>query len=410
MRNDNIPPGETKENKLEIYTLGRFQVCCGGEKLFAETGRSRKTGELFMYLVTHRWKTSAPEVILESLWPEQEYTDPRGAFKLMIHRLKQKLNAHQVPGTGDFVTCSYGCYGWNNSVSCWLDAEVFETLCREARSLAETDPLRATAKYRQALDLYRGDYLPLWHHSDWVLPARQYYRRLFVRSVSELLALQKEHRLFSQMAEDCERALFIEQLEESVHLRYLEALLGEGKVDQARAHYEHITALLYQQLGVRPSSAMRRVYRAIKKESEKPELDFTDVQQILRERDSSDGALLCEPEMFRLLCRLERRRAERQHQSVQLGLFTFTGPDFQPLPPAPLRKAMDGLQGVLLANLRRGDAIASLNENQFALLLPGLELKQVQGVLERVKERFKETGPPAEVVLRSSAHPVLPWE
>ena len=405
-----ISAEKTKEKRLEIYTLGRFQVCCGDEKLFSEAGRSRKTGELFVYFVTHRWKTGIPEVILESLWPEQEYANPKKTFQTLIYRLKKKLENHQVPGASDAVTCSYGCYGWNNTVHFWLDAEAFETLCREARSLSDTNPLRATAKYRQALDFYTGDYLPLWHYSDWVLKVRHYYRRLFVRSVSELLALQKEHRLFSQMVEDCEKALYIEHLDEDIHLRYMEALLAEGKTAQARAHYEHITALLYQELGIKPSPALRRIYRVIKKDSEKHELDFTEMQEILRERDRSDGALLCEPDTFRFLCRLERRRAERQNQPVQLGLLTFTGPDFQPPPHAPLRKAMDGLQGVLLDNLRKGDVITSLYENQYALLLPGLDLEQVQGVLKRVKENFEETGPPAELVMRSSAHPVLPWE
>lgn len=401
---------QRRADRLEIYTLGRFQVFCGEQKLFSESGRFQKIAELFMYFVTHRWKLTAPEIILESLWPDQENADPKNAFKNLVYRLKKKLDNHQMPGAMYAVSCSYGCYGWNNSVPFWLDAEAFESLCQEARSLAENDPILAIARYREALALYRGDYLPLWHYSDWVLPVRQYYRRLFVRSMSELLALQKECHLFAQMVEDFEKVLLIENLDETIHIRYMEALLEEKKVGRARTHYEHITSLFYQKLGAKPSPAMRRIYRTIKSAGEIPDLNFTDVREMLDERPSSERAMLCEPDVFHFLCRLERRRAERQDHPVHVGLLTFTGPNFQPLHPSRLQEAMEGLRRVLLIHLRKGDVVSFLNENQFAVLLPGLNLEQADHVLRRIQKRFGETYRLEGVFLNSFAYPVMPWE
>lgn len=405
------PSGKnTKGERLEIYTLGGFQVCCGEQKLFSESRRSQKTGELLMYLITHRQKLVLPETILESLWPEKEYANPKSVMKNLVYRLKQKMDDSRVPGARSIISYSYGCYGWNPSVPCWVDADAFEALCGEARALAGRDPLGAIEKYRQALSLYRGDYLPECHYSDWVLPARHYYRRQYLRSAAELLSLQKAHRLFSQMAEDCERALLVDQLDENLHLCYMEALLEEGKIAQARAHYEQITSLIYQELGVKPSRQMRRIYQTIKAASERPDRSFCDVQEILLEREKTEGAMLCDPDYFRFLCRLERRRAEREGRSLYLGLFTLTGPDFQPPPFLQLQEAMEQLQQVLLANLRKGDVIAPWNESQFTLLLPGLSLEQAEKVLQRIRETFQKAYTQEGVVLRSSAHPLLPWE
>lgn len=404
------PAEQRKDTGLEIYTLGRFKVYFDGQDLFAESSRALKIEELFMYLVTRCSQLVAPEDILEDLWPEQEYVNPRDAVKNLVYRLKQKLESHRVPVARSVVNCSSGCYGWNNNISYWLDAQAFENLARQARALAETDSLKAVAAYREALNLYRGDYLPEYHRSDWVLPVRHYYRNLFSRSLSELLELQKKHRLYFQMIEDCEKALKIEDLDENLHLIYMEALLNEGRTAQARKHYEYITSLFYQELGAKPSAGMWRIYRAIKAGNESPELNFTDLRDMLKEWDENPGALLCEPDYFRFLCKLEKRRTKREERPLHLGLLTLTGPDYQ-LPPAlQLREAADKLREVLLNTLRQGDVLSPWNESQFIILLPGLNLEQAEGVLWRIKSAFRKVCPSEDIVLRSSAYPALPWE
>jgi len=410
MVNRNKPRKKTRETKLEIYTLGRFQVKYGNQVLFTDNARSHKIGDLFMYLITQQGKQASSEAILESLWPDQEYTNPRNALKNMVYRLKKTISNLQVPDPQSFVNFSYGGYSWNTEADYWLDAASFEMLCQKARNMAKTDPLQAADQYRQALALYRGTYLPECHYCDWVLPKRHFYRQLFVRSVAELLALQKEHKLFSQMTEDCEKVLYIEDFEENIHHYYIEALLQEGKTSQARAHYEYITSLLYHELGAKPSQAMRRIYRAIKAQTEKPDLDFNDLQELLQEREEQQGALLCEPDFFRHLCRLEKRRAEREDRPVYLGILSLTGTNFQPLPSEQLQECMENMQRILLARLRKGDVVSSWNENQFTVMLPRVNLEQAESVLQRVRDAIQQSCANQEVILRCSVHPVLPFE
>ncbi len=399
-----------KDETLQIYTLGGFQVKFGQRPLFAENQRLHKIGELFMYLIAHKEKQIPSETIVETLWPHQEYANPKNILKNQVYRLKQGLNDLQVPDAHAFINTSYGGYGWNTQAPYWLDADEFEFLCRKARSQLKTEPLQAAETYRQALALYRGPYLSGFHYFDWALPRRHYYRQLFLRSVNELLALQKEHQLFSQMIEDCERVLYLDDMEENIHLFYIEALLQEGKTVQARAHYEYIITLLYQELGTRPSPPMQRIYRAIKAQSEKPGVEFIDLQEVLKERDEEPGALICEPEFFLYLCRLERRRAEREDMPVHLGILSFTGPNFQPFPASRQNECMGQMQKVLLSKLRKGDVVASWNDSQFIIMLPRVNLEQAENILQRIRNNLIKACPTGQIVLRSSIHPVLPWE
>ncbi len=397
------------DDVLKIYTLGRFQVCYGGKKLFEETGRYQKIGDLLMYFITYRNKPAPPEVILETLWPDSEYANPKNVLKNLVYRLKQSLEELQVPDAKTYITSTYGGYSWNNSSRYWVDADEFEKLSVQARDTLKHDPVLAINKYREALSYYLGNYYPECPECQWVIPKRHHYRSLFVRSASELFATQKEYHFFAQMAEDCEKVLAIEGFDENIHLYYMEALIEEGKTAQARNHYEYITALNYNELGSKPSPAMQRIYKTIKAHTDKEVPEFEDFQKFLADDDYPQKALICEPDTFRLLCRLEKSRAERAGRPVHLGLITLAGPDMvQPGAGLHFKEQKKQLKDVLQSTLRKVDVISLINGDQFALLFPGLDYKQSETVMQRIETAYNSSHSDSNgLVLLSTIHPVL---
>ena len=393
---------------LKIYTLGRFQVSYGGKKLFEGTGRYQKIGDLLMYLITFRNKPVPPEVILETLWPDSEYANPKNVLKNLVYRLKQSLEDLDVPDAKSYITSTYGCYSWNNSARCWVDADEFEKLSAQARDTLKYDPLLAINKYRQALSCYQGHYYPECPDCQWIIPKRLYYRRIFVRSASELFAIQKEYNFFSQMVEDCENVLSLVWFDENINLCYMEALLKEGKVAQARNHYEYITALNYNEMGSKPTPALQRIYKTIKEHADKEIYEIDDLQKVIADDEYSQKALIWEPDTFRLLCRLEKSRAERTGNPVHLGLITITGTDNRQGTKPSLKEQKEQFREVLQSTLRRVDVISIWNDDQFALLLPGLDYKQSEKVIQRIEAAYNSAyNNSREFVLLSSIHPVL---
>lgn len=397
-----------KKQSLRIYTLGRFMVCRGDVRLSSDYGRSRKLWELFMYLITHREKPHSPEAILETLWPDQEYADPSKAIKGIVHRLRQKLDSEIENGSNSTITNSHGCYSWNQDSTCWHDAEEFETLCREARAKAGSDPEAACQHYRQALDLYRGEYLPESPYSDWLLPIRYHYRRLFIDSVLRYMELLKKQKSYNLMIEECEKFIALERFEEEFHLRYIEALLAVKKIAQARSHYEHVSSMFYQEFGAKPSAAMRSLYGAIRKQGMDTEVSFTDVKDILHELDEAEGPLYCEREFFRILCRLEKRRSEREDRPVHIGLLTFAETSGFKTGSYKLKDAMEKLNDALSASLRKGDVFTTWKEEQFAILLPGATREQAGDALKRAMKKLAKDLPAIEEHdLQSTLYPLL---
>ena len=363
-----------------------------------------------MYFLTHNGNIAPTEEIAEAIQTGEDYTNPNGAVKNLVHRLRQKIEDPKSSESNSLVIQSQGCYGWNPNCNYWLDAEAFEHLCREAYSTASFDPKLACEKYNQALSMYRGEYLPGCPYTEWVYPARQYYRHLFVKSMTEALSLLKTMGDYRQMIELCESHLYRERFEEELHLLYLEALLQQGKVSQARSHYEYISDLFYKELGVKPTPEMKRFYRQIKERSENPGKQFLNLREVLQEAENAQGAFYCEVDYFRHLCKVERRRVGRENRPVHVGLLSFEAKDELAPSRELLATTMPEVGKVLENSLRKGDVFTRWSDYQYAVLLPGTTQEQADMVLARAKQKIEEKHLPAELTFKSYIYPVIPLE
>ncbi|NLY38276.1 MAG: diguanylate cyclase [Firmicutes bacterium] len=397
---------------VKVYTLGRFVIKRGERTLSDVTSRSKKAWELFKYLIAHKDKTAHPELVLETLWPEQNYADPNVAMRALVYRLRQILEKElAAPELAANITCSHGCYKWEQHCHCWLDIDQFESLCAQAqRAAGEAKPEEAIAAYQEAVSLYLGDFLPDCAYQEWVLPARNHYRRLYLQAVIELAELLRKGRRFAEIIEICEAAIPVEYYEEELHLRYMEALLAEGKNKQARAHYDEVTAAFYRDLGAKPSPAMRSLFQVLRMDYDNFDLDLSVIQESLRDRKAAQGAFYCDRDTFRHFYRLERLRSERSGQVVFLGLLSVTLPDYRLPSPPLLEEVMNCLQEVMLHSLRKGDLVTRWNKAQFLILLPGVNKAQSELILKRIEHRFKKVYPTDRIILHKKQQPVLPAE
>jgi DNA-binding SARP family transcriptional activator len=101
----------------------------------------------------------------------------------------------------------------------------------------------------------RGELLPGWDE-DWLLLERERIRQVQIHALEAL-----SHRLcrLGQHVEAIEAAytaIASEPLRESAHAALIDIFLAEENVAQARYHLEQYAALLWTELGIRPSAAL----------------------------------------------------------------------------------------------------------------------------------------------------------
>ncbi|MBS3887191.1 MAG: winged helix-turn-helix domain-containing protein [Dethiobacter sp.] len=373
-------------SQLEILTLGSFSVR-NGESDLAEFGsRSRKVWDLFKFFLAHQGQVLLPEVAVEQLWPENDYADPKSTLRTLVYRLRQLLN-----DDGELIKFYQGGYILKQPKNFWWDVPAFVSNCRLAhQEAAAGNEGGALTSYRLGLSYYQGDFLPECAYNDWVIPSRNYYHQIYLQGVCEMLTILKKQGEYGEIITEAGRALFIDFFQEEIHILYLEALLAEEMIMQARSHYQNVTTVFYREMGLKPSPKMKQLYRQIQSDGESENYsEFSALKETLQNREQIKGAFCCEPDYFRFLCKLESRRLERSGQQAILALLFITTSDDRLQENKLLQEAIFILQQLLQSTLRKGDVFCQLNKLQFMLLLPTSNQEQAQKVLQRIAERFR---------------------
>lgn len=404
-----MAPGHSTNNdrpRVEIQMLGLFDVKKNHKSLVHAAAGSKKLWELYKFIVTHRKRSFTPETLLDSLWPSEDYSDPRSTLRRQMHRLRQVLGEHDAdPQVACSILYQNGYYRWNPDIDAVIDAEQFEASLKLGDALQADLPLKALHHYRDALSHYQGDYLPECIDQQWVFPVRNHYRRLYLKTVLAATGLLSDLGEFNEIIKICEKAIALDVYEEEFHLRMMDALLSMGDRKQAMVHYEYVTGLYYQELGLKPSPAMKSIYKQIL--SSQPQLDSMEALHADLDGDGVvENAYICSAEVFRSIYELERRRSERNGVQAVIGMITMEHPVTASY--GKQQQRMLALQQHLMHHLRKGDTITRWNDSQFLVLLPGLNVETIESVLNRVIQRFPRETPEDLTRIHSHCQLILP--
>lgn len=378
----------TKEKAVIIKTLGNFQITSDLIFVSEMANRSNKMWVLFKYLLTNRGVRLSKERITETLWPEDDYENMNDALKTLVYRLKKTITSNIADKKAINIDSSQGCYRLIVGSACLLDCEQMESLINTAKSLASENNQESIKLIRNALSLYKGDFLPEIN-SSWVFPERERCFRVYRDGVVTLGLRYKKEQMFDYEIDLYKKALRIAPYEEIFYIRIIEALLGLGRTYEALAYYEHSTLSLYADKHIKPSPELLALYKQIRNIGSRVELDLNYIQEMISERNSSDGAYFCQPEVFKALYRLEARKNERDYSKAYLGLLTITRSDFSLPSEEILEKAMYDLSGVVKQALRKSDAYTHWNKAQLLILLTNPKPGMAPKILSRIDHEFK---------------------
>lgn len=377
----------SEEAVLQASMLGGLRLAVGGRTLTQDENRAQKLWSVLCYLLLHRDRSVPQSELIDLFWPEEDRANPTSALKTLLHRTRAMLESLFPDGPSPILS-GRGSYAWNPEVPCQVDAEEFEGLC--IRSLDETLGREQRRELcRQAEQLYQGDLLPRLSTQLWVVSLATHYHTRYVELVKRYAALLEEDQSFPQMEQVCARACELDPLDEELQVLLIRSLLRQGKSTAALSRYEAATDLLYRNLGVRPSQALRDLYREIMDVEKGLETDLEVIQSQLQEAAGKSGAFVCEYGFFQQVYRLEARRAARNGTCIHIALLTVSQPGGGVPPLNVLNQTMDQLLAVITASLRRGDVVSRFSGAQYVLMLPGASQEDAVMVMDRILSSFR---------------------
>jgi len=370
------------EDILKITTLGNFSVCIGDKVISDNITRSHKVWRILKYLITNRHKMVTIESLIDMLWPEGGPVNPQKSLYTLMSRVRKLFTANGA--NSQYIIYNNDCYQWNPNAPFTLDVIEFERVLALA-DIADSEEKKILF-LRQAIDIYKGDYLTETYEM-WVLPMNNYYSRMYISHVTELVNIYTRMGWHDEIILLCNKVISIDPFEESLHERLIFALYVNGDTTGARHHYDRFVTLMTKEFGTPPSDEFRTSCRNLWDLGEE-QFELSTIKQRLDGEPKRDNAFFCSVGIFNQIYQLEKRADERIKFPVFLVLVTVFDKQGGQIDMKSIKSAMQILRQTMMGTLRRGDIVSQYSKNQYLLMLSARLPNEAEAAMSRVKRLF----------------------
>ena len=378
---------------VRISMMGSFLIFINEQRVENPVSKSRKGTALMEFLVLHRGRPVPNQQLLHALWPEHSVSNPENALKTLVSRMRTLLN-QMSEGLGSCIVSDRGAYHWQSLPGMKIDAlelmDLFDNVALQHDKEVQRD------MYQQILDLYKGDLYQTGDLDGDVGFAQQLHTQ-FLSSVYGYIELLRKEERFNEICSVCRTALEVDSFDDRLHIELMKAMISMNRTSDALVQYKHATNLTYRYLGVPPSPEMTAFYQEMNRSRETLKSNLDSIRRELHNSSLERGAFVCDYEMFKAIYNLEMRNLERLGTTMFLGIIMAGESEDGNYDSIRQENIMNGLVEILRDNLRKGDIITHFSANVIALLLPTVNYKTGNMVMERIRKLFFQRFPNSDI-------------
>ncbi len=254
-------PGRDAANVLAVRMLGAFELSIDGR--LVTHWRGQRTRSVMQFLAAHRHRSVSRDELIAAVWPDADGYNGRHRLHQGVYELRTTLRA--IDPDRSPIVCVDGGYGIDHQVPIWVDVEEFDDLVSTAvRSFTAQRADEAIGLSREALELYRGDFLCQATDADWATTERNRLRARFVLlsiQLSELLARRGDYGLALAVVDP---VLSMEPWNEDATVLKMRCHAQTGARSMAAAAYRSCAEALTREFGITPAAQTIRVYDQIR--------------------------------------------------------------------------------------------------------------------------------------------------
>ncbi len=237
---------------LRIRALGGFQVQRGDLPIPAEAWQPRRKARLLLlYLLAQAPRRVPRDELIEALWPDLPPDSAALALNTTFSDLRRILEPHLGKGQPSrYLQRDEETLAFNPAADAWYDAAAFRQAARAGGQAA-----------RQALELYRGDFLPEEPYVAWVLRERERLRGLYLNTLTAWLEEQVQAGAWREGVDLARRILDLEPWLEEVWRALMTCLARLGRRSEALHAYQACVRALRDELDAAPSAETQALYQ-----------------------------------------------------------------------------------------------------------------------------------------------------
>ncbi len=247
---------------LTIQVLGPLRIWRGREEIGPREWQREKARQLFALLLAHRGKFLQRDQILEYLWPHSDPSSAEARFKVALNALNHALEPQRPSrSAGFFILRRESAYGLNPAAALRVDVDEFEHLMSKAEQTAV--PEESIRLLREALALYRGDYLSDFLYEDWTLRERERLRQAYLHGITHLAGRLADIGDCDEAAAWCQRALAIDNCWEEAYRVLMRCYSAQGNRAMVIRTFEQCEATLRAELSAPPMPETVSLYQRL---------------------------------------------------------------------------------------------------------------------------------------------------
>lgn len=243
-------------NKGRIYCFGKLSVY-GNSSNSPVKWRTHKTEELFAYLLENREQAISKWKICEDLWSEYSMDKVNNLLHTSLYKMKRALKSANINFDLNFLN---GCY-YFSIPDVYIDIEEFDSIVSSNIIITEN----SVKKYREAFDLYRGHYLEENYFS-WSLLKKEVYSSKYYELGKKLIGYYLKAKNYIEAKEIINKILESYPLDEFANEICLKLYYLKSDRTSFIHQYKLTQKLFKEELGIRPSSQMKKLYMAVMSE------------------------------------------------------------------------------------------------------------------------------------------------
>jgi two-component SAPR family response regulator len=248
-----------KNASIRIETLGNFRAWRHQQKIQNKEWGRDKTIQLLQYLISYRQRNALhKEKIMDNLWEDWNDRD----FKVALHGINKVLEPNRPSRTEPEFIVRQGVSYQIDLEKVWIDVEALEKYVIIGNQSFGTDNNIAKKAYQNAIELYKGSYLPNRIYEDWTSEEREKSQLLILSAYITLAEiLVNENPLESiRLAQN---ALNIDAAWEDAYRIQMRAYITKGNRPQAIKTYMKCEVILEEEYGISPLPQTKKLLKEI---------------------------------------------------------------------------------------------------------------------------------------------------
>jgi ATP/maltotriose-dependent transcriptional regulator MalT/DNA-binding SARP family transcriptional activator len=254
----------SKAPPLRIETLGAFRLFRGDSLMEEDEWDRSQPKKMLKALLSYGGERIPKEIIIDELWPEESPRVAERNFKTTIQRLRKSLEPFIHKDFGSSYIHLHGNIVFLDAELCHVDADRFLSLLKMAGDKQKKgDGKGAFPFYAEAVEIYKGDFLPEELYAPWPDKKREELRAKYIELLNKMASLHERQGSLKKAMDCYKKAIQVDPLIEESYQKLMSFHANKGMYNEALRIYEDCKKALKRELKTEPDPTTTAIYRKV---------------------------------------------------------------------------------------------------------------------------------------------------